>query len=269
MMNFEHIWQIFHHDTWAQLGELAEFLIWRALAALAVFFIGKWFSGILVRLLRRAMHKAKLDETLISFVVNVAHIGLLVLVIMSALGQLGVPTTSAAALVGGAGLAVGLSLKDQLANFAAGVLIILFRPFKVGDYIKVGGFEGFVREIEIVQTSLETYANEEVIVPNGVIMGNSIVNKSSLPLWRAQVVVGVDSSSDIQTAKQAVLQAALDHPKNAQSQKAASVQVTALSAGSAELTLWAWTDEADWWAFQCDLNERVLANLNKAGIKQA
>lgn len=266
-MNWERLEGLLLHEHWRQLGLIAEYLLWHLLTAVLIFFIGKWLVGRTVALLRRALRRAQTDATLAGFVCNVAHIGLLVLVIMGALGQLGVPTTSAAALIGGAGLAVGLSLKDQLSNFAAGVLIILFRPFKVGDYIKVGGFEGFVREIEIVQTSLQTYANEEVIVPNSVVMGNSIVNKSSLPLWRAQVVVSVDGACDIRAAKQAVLQAALDHPHNRQADKAASVQITALSGGTAELTLWAWTDEADWWAFQCDLNERVLENLNRAGIK--
>lgn len=264
-------WNRLERWTWQdygqQIGLIAEYLLWHLLTAVLIFFAGKWLAGRAVALLRGVLVRAKTDATLTGFVCNVAHIGLLVLVVMAALSQLGVPTTSAAALIGGAGLAVGLSLKDQLSNFAAGVLIILFRPFKVGDYIKVGSCEGFVREIKIVQTSLRTYANEEVVVPNSVVMANSIVNKSSLPLWRAQVVVGVDAADDVQTAKRVILQAALDHPHNRQSEKAASVQLTALNGGSAELTLWAWTDEADWQAFQCDLNEGVLENLKRAGIK--
>ncbi|MDO4997433.1 MAG: mechanosensitive ion channel family protein [Neisseria sp.] len=268
-MNIQDLTQKISAESWQQLAQTGGHFTWNVLSALAIFVIGRWVSKRLVKLLRLAMQKSQIDPTLISFVCNVINIGLLILVIMTALGQLGVPTTSAAALLGGASLAIGLSLKDQLSNFAAGVLIILFRPFKVGDYIKVNTFEGYVREIKIVQTSLRTLANEEVVMPNSVIMSNSIVNKSSLPLWRAQVVVGVDADCDIAQAKAVVLQAALQHPKSVQEPKSASVQVTAISSAAAELTLWAWTNEADWWAFQCDLHEAVLENLKNANIKRA
>lgn len=251
---------------WEHLAEKGMAFSTNLIAALAIFLIGKWITARIVVLMKAAMTRAKIDATLVSFLGNVANIGLLVLVIIAALGKLGIPTTSVTALVGGAGLAVALSLKDQLSNFAAGALIILFRPFKVGDYIKVSGFEGFVREIKMVQTSLRTYANEEVVLPNSIVMGNSIVNKSSLPLWRAQVIVGVDYACDLKSAKSAVLRAATEHPKCVETEKNASVQITNLGDNAIEITLWAWTYEADWWAFQCDLNERVVENLREAGI---
>lgn len=236
------------------------------LAAVAIFLIGRWMVMHVVKLMKAALIRTKVDMTLVSFLGNVANIGLLILVIIAALGKLGVPTTSVTALVGGAGLAIALSLKDQLSNFAAGALIILFRPFKVGDYIKVDGYEGYVREIKMVQTSLRTYANEEVVLPNSVVMSNSITNKSSLPQWRAQVVVRVDYAADLQAAKAAVLRAATEHPKCLQNERLASVQVTNLGESAIEITLWAWTTEADWWGFQCDLNEQVVENLRAANI---
>lgn len=251
---------------WAYLAEKGMSFGMNLMVALAIFFIGKWMTTRLVAFLKTAMTRAQIDATLVSFIGSVANIGLLVLVAVSALGQLGIPTTSLTALVGGAGLAIALSLKDQLSNFAAGALIILFRPFKVGDYIKVGGFEGFVYEIKMVQTLLRTYADEEVVLPNSVVMGNSIVNKSALPQWRSQVVVNVAYSADLNAAKAAVLKAATDHPSCAKAQQPPSVQVTKVSGGSVEITLWAWSSGDDWWAVQCDLNERVVENLRAAGI---
>lgn len=251
---------------WERLADNGMDLGTNLVAALAIFIIGKWLVTHIVKLMKAALTRAKVDMTLVSFLGNVANIGLLILVIIAALGKVGVPTTSVTALIGGAGLAIALSLKDQLSNFAAGALIILFRPFKVGDYIKVNGFEGYVREIKMVQTSLRTYANEEVVLPNSLVMSNSITNKSSLPLWRAQVLVGVDYACDLKVAKEAVLRAATEHPMCIQIERPASVQVTNLGDNAIEITLWAWTSEADWWTFQCDLNERVVENLRAVDI---
>ena len=126
---------------WERLVETGMAFGTNLVAALAIFFVGRWIASRLVILMKAALTRAKVDRTLVSFLGNVANIGLLILIIIAALGKLGIPTTSVTALIGGAGLAVALSLKDQLSNFAAGALIILFRPFKVGDYIKVNGFE--------------------------------------------------------------------------------------------------------------------------------
>jgi len=164
-------------------------------------------------------------------------------------------------------LAVALSLKDQLSNFAAGVLIILFRPFKVGDFIRVNGFEGIVREIKMVQTSLSTPDNEEVVLPNSVVMTNSITNRSSLPLCRAQVVVGVDYACDLKAAKAAVLRAATGHPLCVQTEeRPAVVYITNLGDSAIEITLWAWTQEENLGPFRFALNEQIVENLREANI---
>ena len=217
--------------------------------------------------MKAALTRAKVDKTLVSFLGNVANIGLLILIIIAALGKLGIPTTSVTALIGGAGLAVALSLKDQLSNFAAGALIILFRPFKVGDFIRVNGFEGIVREIKMVQTSLSTSDNEEIILPNSVVMSNSIVNRSSLSLCRAQVVVGVDYACDLKVAKDAVLRAATEHPLCVQTkERPAVVYITNLGDSAIEITLWAWTQEENLGPFRFALNEQVVENLRAANI---
>ena len=252
---------------WQRLAEMGMSFGTNLLAALAIFLIGKWIVTYLVILMKATLTRAKVDRTLVSFLGNVANIGLLILVIIAALGKLGIPTTSVTALIGGAGLAVALSLKDQLSNFAAGALIILFRPFKVGDFIKVNGFEGFVSEIKMVQTALITPDNEEVILPNSVVMSNSIVNRSSDSLCRAQVVVGVDYACDLKAAKAAVLKAATEHPLCVQTAgREAVAHVPNLGDSAIEITLWAWTNEANLGAFRFGLNEQVVENLRAAKI---
>ena len=265
-MNFD-LEKLSSFSGWERLVETGMAFGTNLVAALAIFFVGRWIASRLVILMKAALTRAKVDRTLVSFLGNVANIGLLILIIIAALGKLGIPTTSVTALIGGAGLAVALSLKDQLSNFAAGALIILFRPFKVGDYIKVNGFEGFVSEIKMVQTALSTPDNEEVILPNSVVMSNSIVNRSSMPLCRVQVVVGVDYACDLKAAKAAVLKAATEHPLCVQTQgKEAVTYITNLGDNAIEITLWAWTNEADLGAFRFGLNEQVVENLRAANI---
>ena len=265
-MNFD-LQVLSSFSGWEQLAQTGMSFGMNLLAALAIFFIGRWIATRVVTLMKAALTRAKVDKTLVSFLGNVANIGLLILVIIAALGKLGIPTTSVTALIGGAGLAVALSLKDQLSNFAAGALIILFRPFKVGDFIRVNGFEGIVREIKMVQTSLSTPDNEEVVLPNSVVMTNSITNRSSLPLCRAQVVVGVDYACDLKVAKDAVLRAATEHPLCVQTkERPAVVYITNLGDSAIEITLWAWTQEENLGPFRFALNEQVVENLRAANI---
>lgn len=265
-MNFD-LQALSSFSGWEHLAQTGMSFGTNLLAALAIYFIGRWVATRVVTLMKAALTRAKIDKTLVSFLGNVANIGLLILVIIAALGKLGIPTTSVTALIGGAGLAVALSLKDQLSNFAAGALIILFRPFKVGDFIRVNGFEGIVREIKMVQTSLSTPDNEEVVLPNSMVMSNSIVNRSSLSLCRAQVVVGVDYACDLKVAKAAVLRAATEHPLCVQTkERPAVVYITNLGDSAIEITLWAWTQEENLGPFRFALNEQVVENLREANI---
>ena len=265
-MNFD-LQALSSFSGWERLAQVGMSFGTNLLAALAIYFIGRWVATRVVTLMKAALTRAKIDKTLVSFLGNVANIGLLILIIIAALGKLGIPTTSVTALIGGAGLAVALSLKDQLSNFAAGALIILFRPFKVGDFIRVNGFEGIVREIKMVQTSLSTPDNEEVVLPNSMVMSNSIVNRSSLSLCRAQVVVGVDYACDLKVAKDAVLRAATEHPLCVQTkERPAVVYITNLGDSAIEITLWAWTQEENLGPFRFALNEQVVENLREANI---
>lgn len=143
--------------------------------AILIFIIGKWVARLVYRIAGAAMHKAKLNETLVSFLKNIIYYVLLIFVAIAALNKIGIETTSFVALIGAAGLAVGLALQGSLANFAAGVMLILFAPFKLGDEVEAGGASGIVKEIQIFSTILETADNKTIIVPNAKITSDKIV----------------------------------------------------------------------------------------------
>jgi small conductance mechanosensitive channel len=174
----------------------------RLLTAIAVFFIGKWIARFLTSLLGRVMTRSNLDVTLVKFVGNLVYALLLALVVMAALDRLGVDTTSFAAIVAAAGLAVGFALQGSLGNFAAGVMLIIFKPFKVGDFIDAGGNKGTVEEIQIFNTLMRTGDNIQIIVPNGAITGGTISNYSAKPTRRIDLVVGCGYGDDLRAVKQ-------------------------------------------------------------------
>lgn len=161
------------------------------LAAIAIFVIGRWVAKSLAKFFRRGLDKAKVDPLLAKFVGNLAYVALLIFVVLAAINQLGVQTTSFIAVIGAAGLAVGLALQGSLANFAAGALIIIFRPYKAGDFIEGAGVAGTVEEVQIFTTVLKTPDNKTVIIPNGQIMGGTIVNYSAKPHRRVDLIAGV------------------------------------------------------------------------------
>jgi small conductance mechanosensitive channel len=160
-------------------------------SAIAIFYIGKMVVGMLVRGMRKVMQKQEVDKTLETFVSNLVRMVLLVVVAIAAISQLGIETTSFIAIFGAAGLAVGLALQGSLSNFAAGVLIVLFRPYRVGDFIEGAGIAGVVEQVQILTTVLRTGDNKRIIVPNGQIMDSIITNYSANETRRVDMVVGV------------------------------------------------------------------------------
>ena len=158
-------------------------------AALAIFFIGRWISMWLTGVLKKALGKTGMDEMLVSFLGNIVYSVLLLAVVMAAIDHLGIQTTSLLAVFGAAGLAVGLALKDSLGNFSSGVMIILFRPFKVGDFIEAGGVNGVVEQVRMFATVLRSGDNREIIVPNSNIYGGTIVNYSAKETRRCSISV--------------------------------------------------------------------------------
>ena len=237
----------------------------KLLLALATFIIGRWIARALVNGMRAAMTRAKVDPTLASFLGNVAYGLILAVVIVSALGQLGVSTTSAAALLGGAGVAIGLSLKDQLSSFAAGVMLIMFRPFKQGDFIDAGGVTGVVEEIRIIATVMRTPDNQEVTVPNAQIWGSTITNFNARDTRRISLAIGISYDSDIRLAKEIALELC-QADERVLSDPAIWIGLTELGDSAVVITVRPWTKTSDYWQTRSDLLEAIKLRYDAAGI---
>lgn len=235
------------------------------LGGVLIFYAGRFLVRAAVGVLRSVMRRSRADETLTGFLCNVAYGLGYALVIIAALGQLGINTNSLAAVVGGAALAVGLSLQNQLSAFAAGVLLILFRPFKVGDYVEAGGIKGTVEEIKIIHTVLRTLDNQEVIVPNNMITAAPITNHSARATRRLDLTIGIDYEADLRRARALLEEIVAAHPKVLK-EPAPLVQVRALGASSVDFAVWPWVPTADWFAVQCELLETIKLRFDEAGI---
>lgn len=235
------------------------------LLALLIFFVGKWVGKRILAVINRMLERSRLDQTVVNFLNNLLYGLMIVTVLLAALNKLGINTNSFVAVLGAAAVAIGMSLKDQLSNLAAGVMIVVFRPFGRGDYVEVGGQTGTVIDITLVNTRIRTPANHEIIIPNGDIMTNSSTNYTSLPTRRVDVLVGIGYHSDIQKAREAMLSVASHHDKILK-HPAPNVRVTALSESSVDLTLYVWTENNDWFDVQCDLLEKVKYAFDEAGV---
>ena len=235
------------------------------LAAIAVYVVGKWAAGILTRLLRKVFDRANVDETLSRFLTNIARYALLTFVILMALDRLGVDTKSMAAIMAAAGLAVGLALQDSLANFASGVMIILFTPFRVGDFIEAAGTSGVVEEISIFSTLMRTGDNKQIIVPNGAIIGGTIVNYSAKTTRRIDMVVGCGYDDDLRAVK-AFLTALVETDERILKDPAPVIAVSELGDSSVNFVVRPWVNTEDYWAVLWDLNERVKLGFDERGF---
>jgi len=235
------------------------------LMALVIFLIGRWAARLIVSLIAKLMKKANVDIILIGFVSSIANAVLLLFVIIAALDQLGVNTTSFIALIGAAGLAVGLALQGSLQNFAAGVLLIIFRPFKVGDFIEAGGTAGVVEEIGVFSTRMKTGDNREIIVPNGGIFGGTITNFSARDTRRIDMVFGIGYGDDIRKAKE-VMQSIIDADERILKDPAPLIAVGELGDSSVNFNVRPWVASGDYWAVRFDLNEKIKLAFDDAGI---
>lgn len=234
-------------------------------AALLLFFIGRLVSRLIVKLLVHAMQRSKVDPLLVSFISSIAQSVLLLLVIIASLEQLGLDTTSLVALLGAAGLAIGLALKDSLQNFSSGVMLIIFRPFKTGDFIEAGGVAGVVEQIGIFTTHLRTGDNKSVIVPNGQIYSGTITNYSTKPTRRIDMTVRISYETDIQKARD-IVQGLLESDSRVLADPAPAIVVGALNPSSMDLLVRPWVKSADYWPTFWDLNERLKVAFDNAGI---
>jgi small conductance mechanosensitive channel len=238
---------------------------YKLVAALLTLLIGRWIASRMSRGLDGALRK-RLDPTVASFLGNALHVALLAVVIVAALDQVGVQTTSLLAIFGAAGLAVGLALKDSLGNFASGVMLILFRPFRVGHFVEAGGASGTVKEIRIFATVLTTPDNKVVTVPNGSIMGGNITNYSEMPTRRVDMSVGVGYSSDLAQVKR-VIEGILAADERVLKEPAPVVAVSTLGDSSIQIVVRPWVKSADYFGVLWDFTETVKRRFDEEGIE--
>ena len=232
--------------------------------ALLTLFIGLWVINRIVNSVDRALSK-KSAPTLTRFVISLASIGLKVLLIISVAGMIGIETTSFIAVLGAAGLAIGLAMQGNLANFASGVLILVFKPFKVGDYVEAGGVSGTVKEIQIFTTILNTVDNRRIIIPNSNVTGGAITNFSAEPTRRVDLVFGISYEDDIDQAR-ALLERLISEDTRILPVPAHQVVVSELADSSVNLTVRVWCNSADYWGIHFDLIENAKKAMDREGI---
>lgn len=233
--------------------------------AIAIFIFGKIAARIISNMVEKALRKSGTDEILVGFLGNISYAILLVAVIIAALGQLNVEITSLLAIFGAAGLAVGLALKDSLGNFAAGVMIIIFRPFKIGDFISAGGATGVVDEIGLFATLMHTGDNQRIIVPNSAIIGGNITNVSALPTRRIDLVFGIGYDDNIGKARD-IMMAIIEADERILKDPAPAIAVGELADSSVNLNVRPWVNSGDYWPVRADLLEKIKVQFDEAGI---
>lgn len=237
----------------------------KIVTALLVFVIGRWLAKLLVKMSRNIMRKSNVDQMLVDFIANILYALLLIVVVLAALDQLGVKTTSALAILGAAGLAVGLSLQNSLSNFAAGVMLIIFRPFKTGDYVEAAGTAGIVESITVFTTVMRTGDNREVIVPNGQIYSGTITNYSARDTRRIDMTFSIGYEDDIKLAK-TLIENTLASESRILPEPAPAIMVTELGASSVDLAVRPWVNSSDYWPVRSDLLENIKAAFDANGI---
>jgi small conductance mechanosensitive channel len=237
----------------------------KILGALLIFLIGRWVAGVVAGLVEKALLKSKVDATIAKFTKHLTNVGILVFVVIAALASLGVETTQFAVALGAAGLAIGLALQGSLANFASGFLMIIFRPFKVGDFIEAAGVKGVVEEIQIFNTIINTLDNIRVIVPNGQITGGNILNYTANGTRRVDLVVGVSYEDDLKKAKE-VIEEVLAGDDRVLKEPAWTVAVSELGNSSVNFVVRPWVKASDYWDAYFGITGKVKVALDENGI---
>lgn len=238
----------------------------KVLAAIAIWIIGSWAIKMILKGLHKAMEKRDYEISLKKFLMNLLSWILKIILIIVVLGTVGVETTSFAAILAAAGLAIGLALQGSLANFAGGVLIMIFKPIKVGDLIEAQGEVGVVKEIEIFTTKLTGLSNKEIIIPNGSLSNGNIVNYTTEGTRRVDLVFGVGYDSDIKKTKEVLMNVISSHPKVLKD-PAPTVNLMELADSSINFAVRPWCDTADYWTVYFEVTEQTKEALDAAGIE--
>jgi len=254
-------------EKWTKLGiEVATEYGLKILGAIVIWIIGSWIIKKLVGTTRSVMTKRGFDESLQKFLLNLIGWVLKILLILVILSQLGIETTSFAAILAAAGLAVGLALQGSLGNFAGGVLLMIFKPIKIGDLIEAQGEIGVVKEIEIFTTKLIGLSNKEIIIPNGALSNGNIINYSTEGTRRVDLTIGVGYDSDIKKTKEVLMNVLTSNPK-VLSDPAPTVNVSELADSSINFAVRPWSKTEDYWAVFFESTENIKEALDAAGIE--
>ena len=238
----------------------------KLIGAILIWIIGSWIIGMILKAVKKTLNKGDYDESLKKFLVNLTSWILKIILIIVVLGTVGVETTSFAAVLAAAGLAIGMALQGSLGNFAGGVLIMIFKPFKIGDLIEAQGEIGVVKEIEIFTTKLTGLSNKEIIIPNGALSNGNILNYTTEGTRRVDLVYGVSYDSDIKQTKEVIMSVLTSHPKVLKD-PAPAVTVLELADSSVNFAVRPWCNTADYWDVYFDVTENVKIALDNAGIE--
>ncbi|QDU74359.1 Small-conductance mechanosensitive channel [Bremerella volcania] len=241
--------------------------IWitNVVAAIVVLFLGWVAARVFRSLFNRGLKRSRIDDTLSGFLSNIAYALMIGLVVIAALNQLGINTTSLAAVVGAAGLAIGLALQNSLSNFASGIMLILFRPFGVGDFVEVGGATGIVQEVHIFHTVMRTIDNKRVIIPNGEITSDVITNFTGHATRMVDLEIGCGYNDDIRAVKQLFIEI-LEADERILKDPAIEVRVFELGDSAIIFKVRGWVVTSDWWATRCDLVEEIKVRMDERGF---
>ena len=237
----------------------------KIIAALAIFFIGRIVARFVTKGIHKLMASQDVDKILETFVSNLVYWTLMIFVIIAAINQVGIQTTSLIAIMGAAGLAIGLAMQGSLANFAAGILIVIFRPYKVGDFVEAAGIAGSVEEVQILTTVLKTGDNKQIVVPNAQIMGSIITNYSANDTRRVDLVVGIGYDDDIDKARDTI-RALVDADERILKDPACLIAVSELADSSVNFVVRPWVKSGDYWGVNFDLTEAIKKRFDKEGI---
>ncbi len=237
----------------------------KIIAAVVIIVVGLWISKIIKNCFVKTLQKKEVDPTLVGFFASMLHGGLVIFVVISAISKLGVQTTSFVAVIGAAGLAVGLALQGSLSNFAAGILLILFKPFKVGNFVKAGGEAGVIVEVGIFTTEMKTPDNVQIIIPNATIMGSAITNVSAHPTRRIDMTLGVGYGDDLDKVKQ-IMEGLLSADERVLKDPVVTIAVANLGDSSVEFVVRPWVNSADYWAVKSDFIKAVKEKFDAEGI---
>lgn len=249
------------------IPKLLDFVLEVALA-FVVIIVGVKVIGWIRKIIRKALAKHDADTGLIQFLDSLVKYGLYIILALSILQRFGVQTTSIVAAIGSVGVAIGLALQGSLSNFAGGVIILLLKPFKVGDYVIQGDLEGTVSEIQLFYTTLSTGDNRKIVIPNGQLADNSLINATAADTRRLDIHVGISYNSDIKAAKDILLNLGLNDPDVLQvEEKAPMAAVAELGESSVNMLLRVWTPTDKYWDVKFRLNEAVKLSFDEAGIE--